>query len=239
VLGRLAALGLTDQTLVLFLSDNGGRTAITTSGNGPLRGGKGQMWEGGIRVPFLMQWPGRLPTGATYRLPVSSLDVVPTALAAAGAALSPDGQLDGVDLLPFLRGDVASRPHETLYWRMGDKHAIRSGDWKLTVESGAAPALFDLSSDLGEQRDLAASQPEKLQELTRRFEAWSREVGAPEQANAAASNADRRFLQLDANHDGSLTPQELPRPPIFVQMDADADGAVSLAEAKAFWAAHK
>jgi arylsulfatase A-like enzyme len=179
VMGRLEELNLTDQTLVFFISDNGGPTPSTSSGNGPLRGFKGQMWEGGIRVPFMVQWKGHLPAGKTYGMPVIGLDIHPTAIAAAGGTASPDWKLDGVNLLPYLRGENAARPHDTLYWRMGAKHAIRDGDWKLTVEQGAAPALFNLAADPGEKTDLSATQPDKMKDLTARYAAWSSAMSEP------------------------------------------------------------
>jgi arylsulfatase A-like enzyme len=250
VMGTLDELKLTGQTLVVFISDNGGPTPATTSGNGPLRGFKGQMWEGGIRLPFMMQWPGRLPAGIVYDQPVISLDVHPTIVAAAGAALPPDWRLDGVDLMPFLTGSVAGRPHATLYWRMGQKHAIRDGDWKLTVEPGTPPGLFNLAQDIGEQSDLSSKNPAKMQELVAKYDAWSAQMAAAGRARAAAppkaaggkkgaaaAKLDARFKQFDRNADGKLTPEELGRPKVFTQMDTNRDGVVTLNEAKAYWAA--
>jgi arylsulfatase A-like enzyme len=250
VLGKLDELKLAGDTLVVFISDNGGPTTATSSGNGPLRGQKGQVWEGGIRVPFMMQWPGRLPAGAVYVQPVISLDVHPTIVAATGADLSPDWKLDGVNLLPFVTGAASGRPHETLYWRMGAKHAIRDGDWKLTVEPGTAPGLFDLSQDIGEKTDLSSKHPEELRELGVKYDAWSAQMadtnppGAARNRTAASGKAatarlDARFTQLDKNGDGKLTVEELGRPKVFAQMDANHDGAVTIEEARAYWAARQ
>jgi arylsulfatase A-like enzyme len=165
VLDTLRKLELEENTLIFFLSDNGGPTSQTTSGNAPLRGLKGQVWEGGVRIPFLVQWKGHLRAGKVDDRPVIALDIYPTAIAAAGEKIPTDWNLDGVNLLPYLTGEQTGRPHETLYWRIGAKHAIRQGDWKLVWERELPrPALFDLTSDIGEQTDLADKMPEKVVE---------------------------------------------------------------------------
>ncbi len=133
-----AVLGkLPDNTLIFFLSDNGGPTAELTSSNEPLRGFKGQLFEGGIRVPFAMQWKGRIPAGRTYDRPVSSLDILPTMLAAAGAP--PPPEMDGVDLLPYLGRGQAGDPHPELFWRYGPNMAFRQGDFKLVRQVEPVP----------------------------------------------------------------------------------------------------
>jgi arylsulfatase B len=174
VLGKLREAGLTEDTLVVFLSDNGGPTAELTSSNAPLRGGKGQLYEGGVRVPFLMQWEGHLPRGVVYDRPVSSLDILPTALASAGVE-SPDGaKLDGVDLLPYLSGRNDGPPHERLYWRYGGKAAVRDGPWKLVRDGGHRPwELYVLDKDMGESDDRAARNPEVVGRLTAAWERWA------------------------------------------------------------------
>jgi arylsulfatase B len=157
VLGKVRSLGLEENTLIVFLSDNGGPTAELTSSNLPLRGGKGQLFEGGIRIPFAMQWKGRIPAGKTVTHPVISLDLLPTALAAAGAPV-PSGR-DGVNLLPVVTGQSAAPPHELLFWRYGRNIAVRKGKWKLVRQASTEFQLFDLDADPSETRDLAASQP--------------------------------------------------------------------------------
>jgi arylsulfatase B len=173
VLGKLREAGLAQDTLVVFLSDNGGPTAELTSSNAPLRGGKGQLHEGGVRVPFLIQWEGRLPGGVVYDRPVSSLDILPTALAAAGVT-PPDGaKLDGVDLLPYLGGRNDRSPHEHLFWRYGGKAALRAGRWKLVRDGGRNPwELYDLDTDSGESDDLASRKPEVVNRLKAAWEQW-------------------------------------------------------------------
>lgn len=177
VLTKIRALGQEENTLIFFIADNGGPTQSTTSHNGPLRGFKMTTFEGGPRVPFIAQWKGRLPAGKTYDLPVLNLDVLPTAVIAAGGKLDPSWKLDGVDLLPYLTGKQSARPHQTLYWRYGPQWAIRHGDLKLVVSKGGSgqPELYDLSTDIGESKDLAAAQPAKVKELQALWDKWSAE----------------------------------------------------------------
>jgi arylsulfatase A-like enzyme len=181
VLDKIRALGQEENTLICFLSDNGGPTQQTTSNNRPLRGFKTNTWEGGIRVPFCMQWKGTLPAGKTYEHPIIQLDIQPTCLAAAGATIDPAWKLDGVDLRPYLTGARTDRPHETLYWRFGKQWAIRHGDWKLVLGAGGGPTprLFNLADDRSEMNDLAAQQPEKVQELRALYERWNAEQAEP------------------------------------------------------------
>lgn len=177
VLDALAAEGIADDTLLFFLNDNGGATN-NASRNTPLRGHKGQVFEGGVRVPFALQWPKRLPKGAVFDAPVIALDILPTCVAAAGGALPDEPKLDGVDLLPHLTGATKARPHDTLYWRMGANWAVRAGDWKL-LQQGGEPMLFDLAADQGEQHDLAGEQPERVAALRATYDAWAKQLMPP------------------------------------------------------------
>jgi arylsulfatase A-like enzyme len=181
VLDTVRRVGQEENTLMFFIADNGGPTRGTTSQNGPLRGFKMTTFEGGVRVPFLVQWRGTIPGGRTYDQPVMNLDVVPTVMAAAGAPPAAGETIDGVDLLPFLRGTQATRPHETMFWRFVRQWAVRSGDWKLVVAEGGSgqPELYDLTADVGERNDLAARHPERVKELTRLYEAWTAEQAPP------------------------------------------------------------
>jgi arylsulfatase A-like enzyme len=167
VLQKIHSEGLAQDTLVIFLSDNGGPTRELSSSNLPLRGEKGQMYEGGIRVPFMMSWPGRLPAGTVYHEPVSSVDLSATALAIAG--VKPDPKSDGINLIPYLSGTNMGRPHDNLFWRQGIKTAVRIGDWKL-LRHGRKDVpgpweLYDLSEDLSETKNLVTAEPKKFQEL--------------------------------------------------------------------------
>ncbi|HEX6941683.1 MAG TPA: sulfatase [Gemmatimonadaceae bacterium] len=195
-IAALRAANLEGSTLIFFFSDNGGPTMVGTTINGsrntPLRGSKRQTWEGGIRVPFIIRWKGRLPEGKTDARPIIQLDVLPTVLMAAGVTPQRDWQLDGVNLLPFLSSTANGSPHESLYWRLGDNMAIRMGDWKLvkTHEGmlGGDPGvlsdlsgaeLFNLADDISESRNLAASNPEKVRELAEAWQRWNRQLAKP------------------------------------------------------------
>jgi arylsulfatase B len=183
VLEKLREAGLEENTLVFFISDNGGPTRELTSSNLPLRGGKGDVYEGGIRVPFLMQWKGTIPAGKVYPHPVISLDVYATAAAVAREPVPNNRSIDGVDLLPYLTGRSEGRPHEVLYWRMGQRTAFRAGDWKLlsNARRGGGPQweLYNLAEDLTESRNLAKSQPAKLEELEQAWQALSAQMSDP------------------------------------------------------------
>ena len=181
--------GQAERTLIFFISDNGGPTmnGTTTNGssNAPLRGSKRTTLEGGIRVPFLVAWPGQLKP-AVYDSPVVQLDLHATALAAAGVTVEPEAKLEGVDLLPYFSGAKKEAPHDALYWRFGAQMAIRQGDWKLVRYDGnadtntgkaqpvSAVKLYDLSKDIHEDKDLAAEQPEKVKQLQARWDEWNR-----------------------------------------------------------------
>jgi arylsulfatase A-like enzyme len=180
VLAQLHAHGLEHNTLVVFLSDNGGATRELTSSNAPLRGEKGSVFEGGLRVPFLARWPARLPAGRVVDTPVISLDIAATVLAAAGVASEP-GTLDGTDLSALLATPPAGE--RTFYWRMGPRRALRHGDWKLVRDASRGQAgawlLFNLATDPGEQTDLAAREPARVAELAARWETWNARQAAP------------------------------------------------------------
>jgi arylsulfatase A-like enzyme len=196
-LDALRSEKLEENTLVFFFSDNGGPTMPTTTINGasnaPLRGSKRQTWEGGIRVPFIIRWKGHLAEGKVDSRPIIQLDVLPTALAAAGVTASPQWKLDGVNLLPYLTGRLQGSPHEALYWRLFAHMAIRKGPWKLvrTMEGPLVAAdeaaqtdlsdaqLFNLADDIGEKNNLAAAQPQKVKELAAEWLRWNKELAKP------------------------------------------------------------
>ncbi len=175
LLAKLGELELTDQTLLFFLSDNGGPVGKNGSNNRPLRGGKSDVWEGGIRVPFAVQWPGTIPQGVTYDHPVISLDICATAVEVAGASAARKGYLDGVNLIPFLTGESADPAHRTITIRKFDqsRFAVRRDNHKLVIPwKGGPPQLYDLSADIAETKNLAASRPEVVAMLEQVRTRW-------------------------------------------------------------------
>ena len=184
ILNKLRKENLARNTLVVFLSDNGGPVAELTSSNAPLRGQKGQLYEGGIRIPFMMQWPDRIPAGKVVDYPVLSCDLFPTALAAAGLNTSNPNPLDGVDLHPYLTGRRKGALHKQLYWRYNRSRALRQGDWKIVrqMQPNAAERpwqLFNLKQDIGEITDLAGREPDRLQRMIADWERLDQEMKAP------------------------------------------------------------
>jgi arylsulfatase A-like enzyme len=205
VLDRLDKHGIADNTIVLFLNDNGGggntaRYAAHSrnfANNKPLRGHKFDVLEGGVRVPMIMRWPGRVPAGKVDRRMVSSMDVYPTLVGAAGLQMPEDQPTDGVNLLPFIKGNIESEPHEWLCWQNRSwlprkeggfvvptpkvhNCAIRKGNWKLVRlnekigSDDRAPAwqVYDLASDIGEQRDVADQHDDIVKALSALFLKW-------------------------------------------------------------------
>lgn len=171
VLDKLKELNIHENTIVFFLSDNGGPYKTNGSINDPLREGKGSMYEGGIRVPFAMRWPAKIQGGQIYNLPIISLDIFATAANYAGA--KPKNALDGVDIVPFLLGAKEGVPHEQLFWRQYDKkgYAVRNGDMKLVNIKGEQDELYNLHDDIGEQHQLNSEAD--LQELLKKRAEWN------------------------------------------------------------------
>jgi arylsulfatase A-like enzyme len=173
---------LEGDTLVFFLSDNGGPTRELTSSNLPLRGEKGDVYEGGIRVPFMAQWKGKLREGIVYEQPVIALDIFGTAAAVAGAPLPKNRSIDGVNLMPYLTGKASGRPHEVLFWRMNQRTAVRVGDWKLLRNPRRGESgwhLYNLADDLVEEKDLAEANAEKFAELKEVWEELNGQMVEP------------------------------------------------------------
>lgn len=178
VMAMLRALGLEEDTLVFFLSDNGGPGGATH--NGPLRGTKWTLWEGGVRVPFIAQWKRHIPAGRVLDQPVMQIDFLPTAVAAAGGEVRPEWDIDGANLLPLLEGKSDARPHNALFWRFGVQYGVRQGDWKLVKPNiDSAPLLFNLAKDIGETNDLAAAEPARVKELQSLWDTWNKKNEPP------------------------------------------------------------
>jgi arylsulfatase A-like enzyme len=198
---------LTNDTLIVFLSDNGGSVYASSAINAPLRGEKGTFLEGGLRVPMIWSWPGHIAAGQTYQRPVISLDILPTVLAAAGGAIEPESIgtarrprrriYDGVNLLPFLGEDGRQgAPHQHLCWRMMMRGAaVRKGQWKLVRTPFAQPQLYDLQADIAEQDNLAQAHPDRLAELMALLTTWEESHERPPMWSSAVmwSTFNRKF----------------------------------------------
>jgi arylsulfatase B len=176
LLAKLDANGQSENTVIVFLSDNGGPTRELTSSNHPYRGEKGQLLEGGIRVPYAVTWPGVTKPGTVIKTPVIATDLSAMALAAAGVATPADA--DGKDLRSLLTNPEVGPLHETLYWRVGRSGALRSGKWKL-LRAGPRWELYDLETDPSEKTEVSASHPELTKTLVGRWEAWSKTQSEP------------------------------------------------------------
>ena len=171
ILQALEQNGLEQNTLVLFMSDNGAGVAEYTN-NSPLRLGKHTLFEGGVRVPYAVRWPAQIAAGSSYQHPVSTLDVFPTVVAAAGGELPVDRSMDGVNLLPYVSGQDGDMPHEALFWRQGPNWAVRQGDWKL-IHAADHTWLYNLAEDIGEQDNVAEQHPDVVEDLTRAYVEWN------------------------------------------------------------------
>jgi arylsulfatase A-like enzyme len=195
VLDALRALKLTGNTLVLFTSDNGPWLMMGSHGGvaGPLRGGKGTTWEGGMREPTIAWWPGKIAAGSVCGAPLSEIDVLPTLVGLAGGTVPTDRAIDGKDIWPLLSGQTRHSPHEALFYFNGNQlQAVRSGPWKLAVtpqgtgkRPGAAepvkhagPRLYNLDTDLGELADVAAQHPDVVARLQRLIAQMDADLGA-------------------------------------------------------------
>lgn len=189
---KLDSLGIAENTLIFFISDNGAPLELTMpdkpnihkasstwdgSLNDPWIGEKGMLTEAGIRIPYIMCWPGTLPKGEVYREPVSSLDVAATAVALSNA--KPDNLLDGVDLIPYLKREIDETPHEYLYWRFGNQAAIRYKNWKYLWLSDGTEYLFDVESAEHENKNKIHSNPKLATQLRKALEEWAADLKKP------------------------------------------------------------
>ena len=185
IMAKLREKSLDDNTIVFFLNDNGGPPNQNACSNAPLRGAKTILFEGGIRVPFVVRWPDRIPKGIKFDAPVISLDIMATALSVAGFRAVDELRLDGVNLIPYLSGEIKGSPHEYLFWRQangyhaGEWRAVRHNNWKLLKINENPVQLYDLSTDVGEQNNLAQKHPDKVEELTGVLNKWDSTLAKP------------------------------------------------------------
>ncbi len=170
--------GLDKNTIIVFSNDNGGPNGTHTS-NYPLSGMKATFLEGGVRVPGFILYPGEIKANSRYEYPVSFLDFLPTFVTAAGGKVTADDRLDGVDLMPYLKGENKERPHQTLYWKCEQRGALRDGDWKFMRFPDRPAELYDLSKDVGEQNNLAMQQPELVKKYYQMLSDWEMTLQRP------------------------------------------------------------
>ncbi|MDD7984005.1 sulfatase-like hydrolase/transferase [Lentisphaera marina] len=179
---KLEELNLDDNTIVFFLSDNGGPESKNSSNNAALRGAKGDVFEGGFRVPFAMKFPKQIKAGQVYDHPVSALDIFATIADLSQSPLNQDKPLDGVNLIPYLTGEKKGIPHQQIYLRKfdGNRYAIRQGTYKLIIPwRGAPPQLYNLENDIGEKDNIASKYPERVRELNDLRKQWDSELIDP------------------------------------------------------------
>jgi arylsulfatase A-like enzyme len=181
VLAKLEELKLLENTIIVFLSDNGGPENSNGSDNGVLRGQKSDLFDGGIRVPFAMQWPAKIKAGMVYQNPVISLDIFATVTAQTQIPVKTKNPLDGVNLIPYLTGEKTGEPHDYLYWRKFDAQdfAVRKGNHKVVIKNGSEKMLFDLEKDISEQNDLSAERKEQTETLSNELKKWESKTIPP------------------------------------------------------------
>ena len=179
VLDKLKELGLEENTIVVFSNDNGGPTDNNASINLPLSGTKSNHLEGGLRVPFLVSWPNHIKANTVYNYPVSTLDLLPTFYVAGGGNLADLKDIDGVNLIPFLKGENTARPHEKMYWKKENRGVFRENDWKLIRFPDRPAELYDISKDISEEHDLATKYPERVRKMYKQLFAWELTLERP------------------------------------------------------------
>ena len=199
VLQSLEDNGVTENTIVIFTSDNGGAGYIGISDvNKPFRGWKITNFEGGIHVPYFVKWPSKIKAGTTYKEPVHHFDIYSTIADAAGATVPTNVEVDGVSLLPYARGEQKGKPHETLFWRAGDYRTVRHNNWKMAVVPQLSKTwLFNLSEDPGETTNLADANPDVVDELMILLEEHNAQMVPPkwDSAGAMPINVDKHLRQ--------------------------------------------
>lgn len=179
VLKKIKDLGLEKNTLIVFTNDNGGPTDSNESSNDPLSGTKANHLEGGIRIPFLMSWKGKLKKNTVYNKPISTLDLLPTFVSLAGGDVNEIKDLDGVNLLPYLKKGNKEKPHKTLYWKKESRGAIRHNAYKLIRFPDRPAELYNIEKDISEVNNLASEKPEKVKALYKMLFDWELTLERP------------------------------------------------------------
>lgn len=203
VLAKLEELKLLENTIIVFLSDNGGPENSNGSDNGILRGQKGDVFEGGICVPFAMQWPAKISAGTIYHNPIISLDIFATVIAQAKSPIQTKNPLDGVNLIPYLTGETKGDPHDYLFWRKFDTqdYAVRNGNQKMVIKKDSDKMLFDLKNDISEENNLNTERNDQTEILSREIKKWESETVPP------------RFLGLSQDKEyNNLNPDRFKKP---------------------------
>jgi arylsulfatase A-like enzyme len=179
VLDKLKELGMDENTIVIFTNDNGGPSDTNASKNDPLSGTKANHLEGGIRVPFLLKWPGKIPSNSTYDFPISTLDLLPTLYSAGGGNSNTLAEIDGVDLFPYLTQKTSERPHNLLFWKKENRAAIRDRDWKLIRYPDRPAELYNIKEDISELNNLALQYPDKVRKMYKELFNWELTLDRP------------------------------------------------------------
>jgi arylsulfatase A-like enzyme len=206
IMDELKKQDLYNNTVVVFLSDNGGYFNGNVSINAPFRGQKGTLFEGGIHVPFILSCPGKYKAGMVYEQPVSSLDILPTFIGLAGGKINVKDNIHGVDLSPFINGINKSAPHEYLMWNYQGYSAIRQGDLKMINMPYKFPVLFDLSKDISEKNDIALKMKRMADMMIEKLGLWN--MSCPEplffQGNGQKNEIRKRYDELSPPQPGMI-----------------------------------
>jgi arylsulfatase A-like enzyme len=177
---KLKLMGLEENTIIYFISDNGGASYTGATDNGPYKAGKLTTFEGGVNVPFIMKWKGQIPAGTVYDKPVSSMDIFMTSVETAECPLPEDRVYDGVNLVPYVTGAIEDEPHAVFYWKADHIHAMRKGNWKFLLSTRDNWAeLYNLEEDRYEVYDLNEEKPEILEELQEHYRIWMEQQAPP------------------------------------------------------------
>jgi len=180
ITNKVKELDIEEKTIIFFASDNGGAVYTGATDNAPLKGGKLSNFEGGLNIPCMVKWKGKLPEGKHFHEPVSLMDLFVTSAEISGSTLPDDRQYEGVNLIPYVTGENDGIPHEALYWRSGYNKAIRRGQWKLIMnERDEITILYNLKDDKVEKKNIAASHPEIVENLKKEHKAWEEKLGEP------------------------------------------------------------